>query len=175
LSASNRARTVPQFARSAYHAGARPCRLLAERETEKSRIEGELAAAARPKGAAVLAHPVLLKRFEEKVRDLRAALSNPTIHTEAVDLIQDLLESVTIHPDGPAGAQAEVVAETAKLLAFANEKSPRRSRVGGDPGGGSSSIAVVAGTRFDLCRIRKPLRPITVPRRGERAAGRGRA
>ena len=133
-------------------------RMLTERETERSRIEGELAAAARPKGAAVLPHPVLLKRFEEKVRDLRSALSDPAIHSEAVDLIQDLLESVTIHPDGPAGAQAEVVAETAKLLAFANEKSPRRSRVGasqaGTPGGVFSSIEVVAGTGFEPVTFR---------------------
>ena len=133
-------------------------KMLTDRESEKSRIEAQLAEAARPKGAAVLAHPVLLRRFEEKVRDLRSALADPAIHTEAVDLIQNLLESVTIHPDGPAGPQAEVVAETAKLLAFANEKGPRRSRVGassvGTPGGVPSSIAVVAGTGFEPVTFR---------------------
>jgi site-specific DNA recombinase len=133
-------------------------KMLADREEEKGRLTRALSDAAKPQGAVVLPHPVLLKRFEEKVRDLRNALNDPSVRSVAVDLVQDLLETITIHPDGGEGAQAEVVAETAKLLAFANEKSPRRSRVGASSSAGalagSSSIVVVAGTGFEPVTFR---------------------
>ena len=132
-------------------------KMLADREKEKGRLTREITASAKPKGAIVLPHPVLLRRFEEKVRDLRASLNDPN-RGGAVELLQDLLETFTIYPDLGDGAHAEVVAETAKLLAFANEKGPRRSRVGasstGSPRGVSSSIVVVAGTGFEPVTFR---------------------
>ena len=129
-------------------------RMLAEREEEKAALEREVAATARAKGAAVLPHPVLLRKFEEKVRDLRSALNDPEVRSEAAVLVQDLIETVTIHPGDDGAAEAEVVAEAAKLVAFANGKGPLRSRVvasrGDGPLSGDRSIAVVAGTRFHL-------------------------
>lgn len=127
-------------------------KMLAEREETKAHLGREIAAATIPMGAAVLPHPVLLKRFEEKVRDLRAALNDPEIRSEAIGLVQDLLESVTIYPGDGHGAEAEILADAAKLVAFANGKGPLRSRVGASSGAGSlsgsSSIMLVAGTEF---------------------------
>ena len=58
-------------------------------------------------------------------------------------MLATLIESVTIYPAGEHGAEAEVVARTADLIAYAaNENSPRR---GGD---GGCSVTVVAGTGF---------------------------
>ena len=49
-----------------------------------------------PAPAEILPHPVLLKRFEEKVADLRTALNGKTIRTEAWQVIDDLIENVTM-------------------------------------------------------------------------------
>ncbi len=63
-------------------------RLLAERETEQAQLLSRLAAGApTPVSADILPHPALLRRFEEKVADLRAALTDEAIRTEASELI----------------------------------------------------------------------------------------
>jgi hypothetical protein len=93
-------------------------------------IVRDLSAAERPRAAPVLPHPVLLRRFEEKVKDLRAALNDPAIRSDAMKLVQDLIETVTIHPAGSSGAQAEVVAETTKIVGCANDKGPSALALG---------------------------------------------
>ena len=100
-------------------------KMLAEREAEQAALKARLDGAAPGTSAEILPHPVLLKRFEEKIVDLRAALNDESIRTEGSEVIGQLIESVTIYPDGEDGPEAEVAARTEALMAFAtNENSP---------------------------------------------------
>ena len=73
-------------------------RLLTEREAEKTQLLSRLVAQALvPVSAEILPHPTLLKHFEEKVASLRASLNDETIRSEASDVIDVLIDSVTIY------------------------------------------------------------------------------
>lgn len=77
--------------------------LLQARETEKAALEARLAkapASAVKTAAAILPHPTLLRRFEEKVGALRATLDDPAVRGEAAEILATLIESVTIYPGG---------------------------------------------------------------------------
>ena len=124
-------------------------RMLAERETEKANIEARLAQAAPSRPAAqVLPHPELVRQFAQKVSALRETLSDEAVRTEAAELMDNLIESVTIYPDAANGPEAEVVANVADLAAWAlNDNAALR-------GGVSSSIPVVAGVGFEPTTFR---------------------
>lgn len=52
----------------------------------------------------------VFERYALKISDWRASLSQPEVRTEAAQIIQDLLESVTILSDAPSGPQADIAA-----------------------------------------------------------------
>jgi hypothetical protein len=123
--------------------------MIAERETEKMRLEAHGGATTTEKSTAtLLPQPVLMERFRSKVAALRESLDDASIRTEAAAVLSTLIESVTIYPDEAGGPEAEVVAKVADLLGWAiNDKAAPKGSV-------SSSMAVVAGTcsHFDLLR-----------------------
>ncbi len=125
-------------------------KVLGERETEKAILEARITK--KPvmgATATILPHPVLLRRFEEKIARLRESLNDEAVRGEAGEILSTLIESVTIYPHEPGGPEAEVVARAADLMSFAaNENSPRR---GGD---GGCSVMVVAGTGFEPVTFR---------------------
>lgn len=115
-------------------------RMLSEREAEKAAIEERLARATRQSPIAqILPHLELVRRFTQKVGALRATLDDEAIRTEAAELMDHLLESVTIYPDGP---EAAVAASDGSNCLAQNDKTPRRL------GRGACSVAVVAGVGF---------------------------
>lgn len=124
-------------------------RLLAEREAEKAQLLARLSIQAPASVSAdILPHPTLLKHFEEKVASLRTSLNDDAIRTEASGVIDELIDSVTIYPDGPNGPEAEVVARTEALIGFATNDNAAPK------GGVSSSIMVVAGAGFEPATFR---------------------
>ena len=73
------------------------------------------------------------------------------MRTEAAQIIQDLLESVTILSDAPGGPQAEIAAFPARLIAYAQDaRKPRR----GTDGAGDCTVMMVAGTGFEPVTFR---------------------
>lgn len=60
---------------------------------------------------------------------LRETLKESVIRTEAAELMDQLIESVTIYPDGANGPEAEVVAKVADLAVYAlnDNTAPGRS------------------------------------------------
>ena len=92
---------------------------------------------------------MLLARFEDKVRALRDALNDERIRTEAAQIIGQLIERVTIYPDGPGGSEAEVIARVEMLMGYAaNENSPLAAVPEG------CSVTVVAGAGFEPATFR---------------------
>ena len=57
--------------------------------------------------AQIVPHPVLAQKFGE----LRETLNDYAVRTEAAELIDKLIESVTIYPDCARSPEAEVVAK----------------------------------------------------------------
>jgi hypothetical protein len=124
-------------------------KLLAERESEKARLEGQLSTPTTVvPSATILPHPVLLQLFEEKVGRLRETLDAETVRGEAAEILSTLIESVTIYPNGEHGPEAEVVAKVSDLITWATNDNAAPK------GGDCHSIALVAGTGFDRCRTR---------------------
>ncbi|WP_425288453.1 recombinase family protein [Sphingomonas gellani] len=124
--------------------------MITVREAEKTKLEAVLTSKAAPAQTAdILPHPALLEQFSRKVEALRISLDDDAIRPEASAVLATLSESVTIYPAGERRPEAEVVARTANLIAYAaNENSPRRS---GDRG---CSVKVVAGTGFEPVTFR---------------------
>jgi hypothetical protein len=122
-------------------------KLLADREAEKARLEGQLSTPTTiVPSATILPHPELLQLFEDKVARLRETLDTETVRGEAAEILSTLIESVTIYPEGMHGPEAEVVAKAADLIAFATNDNAA-------PGAGDcGSMVMVAGTcrHFDL-------------------------
>jgi site-specific DNA recombinase len=124
-------------------------KLLADREAERSRLEGQLSTPTTAvSSVTILPHPALLQLFEEKVARLRETLDSETVCGEAAEILPTLIESVTIYPDGEHGPEAEVVAKVADLIAFAVNDDAALG------GGVCSSLKVVAGTGFEPVTFR---------------------
>ena len=124
-------------------------RMLAEREAEKSRLEARLAPPSTD-GAAVLPHPVLLRRYEAKVLGLREALNDALIRSEATEVIRRLVVRIVVHSDAEGAAVLEVVASTATLIDFAQTSNAPRPKAAG------RSIEVVAGMGFEPVPSSRP-------------------
>jgi site-specific DNA recombinase len=124
-------------------------KLLANRESEKARLEGQLGTPTTvAPSAAILPHSALLQLFDEKVGRLREMLDTETVRGEAAEILSTLIESVTIYPESPHGSEAEVVAKVLDLMAFATNDNAAPK------GGVSSSIPLVAGTGFEPVTFR---------------------
>ena len=95
-------------------------KLLTDREAEKANLENRLtrSAPAQPM-AQIVPSPVLVQKFGEKIGALRETLNDDTVRTEAAELMDKLIESVTIYADGANGPEAEVVANVVDLAAYA--------------------------------------------------------
>ena len=126
--------------------------LLSETEAEKAKLESLLTRSTLAKPVAqIVPHPVLVQKFGEKIGALRETLNDETIRTEAAELMDNLIESVTIYPNGANGPEVEVVANVADLAAFALNDNPA-PRGGGVSA--TSSMAVVAGAGFEPATFR---------------------
>ena len=106
-------------------------KLLADREAEQAMLVAKIENVAKPPAPILLPRAALLERYAVKVADLRDSLSQPGVRTEAAQILQDLLESVTILSDALGGPQAEIDASPATLIAYAGHtKAPPGCRRG---------------------------------------------
>jgi site-specific DNA recombinase len=121
--------------------------MLAEREVERDALQGQLSADVSEE-VKILPHPVLLRRFEQKIAGIREALNDSAVRSEAAETIRSLITRVTI--DVEAGeVVADIEASASSLIDFAqNAENPLRRGVGG------CSVAVVAGTGFEPVTFR---------------------
>lgn len=122
--------------------------LLTERESEKAALEETISAAAsRPVSSSlnIAPHPTLLAMFHEKIDALETVLDDETLRPEAVNIMRGLIDSITIHPDGARGPEAEIASKLTDLMSFAINDNAAPA------GGVSSSISVVAGARIEQC------------------------
>ena len=104
-------------------------RMLAEREGEVAVLRTRLTKGDTdmPK---VLPHPALRARFEARVADLRASLSDPENRAEVAKVLAELVEEVVVYPaSAEAPVEIEVAASAAKLIEFGNAES---QPLGGD-------------------------------------------
>jgi hypothetical protein len=69
--------------------------MLADRKAEKERLLRQLEAGY-VQGPAVVPHPALIRRYEEKVASLREALNDELIRAEASQSLRSLIGSVTV-------------------------------------------------------------------------------
>lgn len=133
-------------------------RMLDEREAECAALRRRIARPGQSEPV-LLPHPALRARFEARVADLRRSLSDPANRAEIARVVGELIEEIVVYPpSADTPAEAEVTARLSNLISFANAKSrpPEGGRLSSQ-----SAIKVVAGTRFDLCRIRRPYLPAT--------------
>ena len=75
-------------------------------------------------------------------------MNDDAVRTAAAELIDKLIESVTIYPDGANGPEAEIVSNVTNLVSFALNDNAA-------PWGGvSRSMALVAGAGFEPATFR---------------------
>ena len=124
-------------------------KLLSDREAEKADLEVRLAQAGSAQPVAqIVPHPILMDMFAKKIGALRATLDDRAIRSEAAALMERLIESVIIYPEGANGPEAEIVSKVSDLVEFAlNDNAAPK-------GGVSSSKAVVAGAGFEPATFR---------------------
>jgi site-specific DNA recombinase len=79
---------------------------------------------------------------------LRISLNDEAVRGEAAQIITTLIEGVTIYPAGERGAEAEVMAKVADVIAWATNDNAAPK------GGVCSSMALVAGTGFEPVTFR---------------------
>ena len=73
-------------------------RMLADREAETERLRGTVRPVIAP-GPTIPPHPVLRKRFEERVASLRASLSDTENRPEVAKVLGELIQQIVIHPE----------------------------------------------------------------------------
>lgn len=106
--------------------------LLCDTDAEKTKLESLLTRSTTAKPIAqIMPHALLVQKFGEKIDALRETLNDDAVRTEAAELIDKLIESVTIYPDGANGPEAEIVSKVSDLAAFAlnDNSAPGRGGV----------------------------------------------
>ena len=130
---------------------------LDDLESRKAVLQARIAGPAPPP---VRLHPNLAQLYREKVANLHAALADPELRAEALELIRGLIERVELHP-AEDGFRIELVGEIANMVTL----SAGAESVGSETN--RASVKVVAGTGYQRClqalRTRVPTmsRPLT--------------
>jgi len=111
---------------------------LSELEARKRKIEAALKDASSP---APILHPNLSELYRRKVEALRESLDDPAIRQEAIELLRDLIEGITVTPKDD-GYEIELVGDVVNMIALPDGSVP-------DPY--KRSVKVVAGACNQRC------------------------
>ena len=136
---------------------------LDELEDQQKSLRKQLQALASAEPVVRL-HPNAAALYAAKVADLQAALEQPDIRLEAMDVLRTLIERIVLTPDehAPNGLAVELFGDLATILNLAASAAPTPAKAAGgqtsknprDAGGFGSTLSVVAGARNHLYRTR---------------------
>jgi site-specific DNA recombinase len=119
-------------------------RRLDELGARKGQLEGLLAAPAPPP---VRLHPNLSELYRQKVAELHAALADPELRGEALEIVRSLIERVELHP-AENGFRIELIGEIANMLTLSAGAESVGSEIT------RASVKVVAGEGFEPSTFR---------------------
>jgi site-specific DNA recombinase len=119
-------------------------RRLEELESRKAELKDRLT---RPAPPPIRLHPNLAELYRAKVAELRAALADPELRTEALELIRSLIDRVELHPVED-GFRVELVGEIANMIKLSTGAESLASEVE------RASVKVVAGVGFEPTTFR---------------------
>ena len=125
---------------------------LDELEQRRARLAAAIAAAPQP---APRLHPNLAELYRQKVANLRAALTDPTTRTEALNILRGLVERVMVTAVA-GGFEIELVGEIAHIVAMAAGSRNGNAASGEAAVSGvfASSVKVFAGRGFEPLTFR---------------------
>ncbi len=70
-------------------------------------------------------HPNLGDAYRRKVEELSAALRDPTIHDEALEIAPRLVDRLVVHLDGSGGREIEVVGDIVQMVTLGSGGAKR--------------------------------------------------
>ena len=108
----------------------------------------ELAA---PKPSKIRLHPNLGEVYRRKVEELHAALRDPLIHDEALEIVRGLMERLIIHPAEGGGFQVELIGDIARMVELGAGTERKKAALDERT---ACSVKVVAGTGFEPVTFR---------------------
>ena len=120
-------------------------------EDEQEALTRELAQS--PGEHTLRLHPRLAEVYADKVARLEEALNDPTIKTEAAEILRSLIDRIELspHEDG-SGLDARLYGDLARILAFCEAAEDKKELPGsGEP---RSQLSVVAGAGFEPATFR---------------------
>ena len=117
---------------------------LDDLEARRKQLEQDLAAGST---TPVRLHPNLAQVYRCQVERLQAALNEPDIRDEALQILRGLVERVSISPVDN-GLEIEIVGEIAKMVELGIGNQAKRATLNEEV---ARSVKVVAGTRNQRC------------------------
>jgi site-specific DNA recombinase len=127
---------------------------LEEAEARKVEIEEVLAKPAPP---ILRLHPTLADRYRQRVADLHVALADPDLRSEAIEIIQSLIDRIVVSRAAD-GLEFEIVGDLAAMVNLAQSRG-RENKKAALVGAALSatekrSVKVVAGAGFEPTTFR---------------------
>ena len=119
-------------------------------ETEKAELQQQLAAV--PAVTPIVPHPNLPAVYRRKVERLTETLDDPTIRTEAMEVVRSLIDRIVLHPRAGGGLDIQLHGDLVEILALCEERTPKSKPPADGLAGGI--LSVVAGARFELTTFR---------------------
>jgi site-specific DNA recombinase len=136
---------------------------LNELEAQQTALREQLQTTDSP-APVVRLHPNAATLYAAKIADLQAALDQPDIRLEAIDVLRTLIERIVLTPDksAPNGLAIELFGDLATILNLAASAEPTPAKAAGgqtsktprDAGVSGSTLSVVAGARFERAAFR---------------------
>lgn len=129
---------------------------LAVLEREKAELRDQVGTTAND--ADIVQLPNMGDIYKRPIGRLIDGLEDPAVPQESIEIIQSMIKSVVVTPHAE-GFDVDVVGEIGAILALVDgkQKLPDAEHPG-------SSLSVVAGAGFDLCRTKGELRKSTSSR-----------
>ncbi len=130
-------------------------RKLHDLEAQKVELQAMLEDATKP-AAPVMLHPNLAELYRQKIETLGISLTDEKIRDEALTIIREMIERVTVTPDGPDrkdGWTFDLDGEITHMVALGNTAKAGYDKAALDKRT-ACSVKVVAGTGFEPVTFR---------------------
>jgi site-specific DNA recombinase len=104
-----------------------------------------------PAPSPVRLHPNLGEVYRRKVEELGAALRDPLIHDEALEIVRGLIDRLVVRPVEGAGFEIELVGDIARMVELGAGTERKKATLDERT---ACSVKVVAGTGFEPVTFR---------------------